>query len=156
MASKITPAQIGMLGVHLAAAELIRRGFIVAPTSRGASGADLLVTDSSCQKTWSVQVKAKAAKTCDQWIVGKFVKATASPSLVYVFVSFQDDQPEFLVVPSRIVAKHVRPVGGIQVFHTHDAVGTRGWSVFGNTPRLVLPLKREPKQSEVVSAGLAG
>ena len=35
----------GMTGVYLVAAELSKRGFIVSPTSRGAEGADLLVTD---------------------------------------------------------------------------------------------------------------
>jgi hypothetical protein len=155
MTNRITPAQIGMLGVHLAAAEFIRRGFIVAPTSRGAFGADLLVTDTMCQKAWSVQVKTKAAKAYDQWIVGKFAETVTSGTLIYIFVSFKDDQPEFLVVPSRMVAKHVRTVGGIQVFHTHDAAGTKSWRIFGNTPRLVFPLKREIERSEVVSSVLA-
>ena len=36
----------GMTGVYLTAAELSKRGFIVSPTSRGAEGADLLVTGS--------------------------------------------------------------------------------------------------------------
>ena len=52
----------GMIGVYLAAAELSHRGFIVSPTSRSARGADLLVTDQDCQKTWSVQVKTNANK----------------------------------------------------------------------------------------------
>ena len=39
----------GMIGVYLTAAELSKRGFIVSPTSRGAEGADLLVTDQECQ-----------------------------------------------------------------------------------------------------------
>ena len=47
----------GMLGTYLAAAELTKKGFIVSITSRNAKGADLLVTDQSCKKTWSVQVK---------------------------------------------------------------------------------------------------
>jgi hypothetical protein len=47
----------GMQGVHLAAAELSKRGFIVSPTSRGAFGADLIVTDQSCNRVFSVQVK---------------------------------------------------------------------------------------------------
>jgi hypothetical protein len=49
----------GMLGVYLVAAELSRLDFIVSPTSRSAAGADLMVTDQKCQKTWSVQVKTK-------------------------------------------------------------------------------------------------
>ena len=54
--------QIGMLGVHLVAAEFIRRGFIVALTSREAFGADLIVTDAQCGKAWSIQVKTTGRK----------------------------------------------------------------------------------------------
>jgi hypothetical protein len=41
-----------LLGVYLVAAELSYRGFIVSPTSRSAIGADLLVTDQECKRTW--------------------------------------------------------------------------------------------------------
>lgn len=43
----------GMQGVYLVAAELSRRGFIVSPTSRSTRGADLLVTDKSCERACS-------------------------------------------------------------------------------------------------------
>jgi hypothetical protein len=46
-----------MRGVYLVASELARLGFIVSPTSRSAIGADLLVTNQSCKKAFSVQVK---------------------------------------------------------------------------------------------------
>jgi hypothetical protein len=42
---------------YLTAVELVKLGFIVSPTSRSAMGADLLVTNRLCSKTWSVQVK---------------------------------------------------------------------------------------------------
>jgi len=94
----------GMLGVYLTAAELTSRGFIVSPTSRSAAGADLLVTDQRCQKAWSVQVKTQqdAAK---YWLVGSHAKEISSPSHVYVFVNLRgDNRPDYLVVPSEIVA----------------------------------------------------
>jgi hypothetical protein len=50
----------GVLGVYLVAAELSRRNFIVSITSRGAAGADLLVTGQQCKKAWSVQVKTNS------------------------------------------------------------------------------------------------
>jgi hypothetical protein len=53
-----TRQMTGMLGVYLVAAELSYRGFIVSPTSRSAIGADLLVTDQECKRTWLVQVKS--------------------------------------------------------------------------------------------------
>jgi hypothetical protein len=45
----------GMRGVYLVAAELPRRGFVASPTSRSAIGADILVTDQACSRTYSIQ-----------------------------------------------------------------------------------------------------
>lgn len=59
----------GMRGVYLVAAELAARGFIVSVTSRSAAGADLLVTDDSCTRAWSVQVKA-SYKPATYWLLG--------------------------------------------------------------------------------------
>jgi len=60
----------GMRGVCLVAAELSRLGFIVSPTSRSAAGADLLVTNHSCLRAFSVQVKTNAT-SFGFWLVGK-------------------------------------------------------------------------------------
>jgi hypothetical protein len=49
-----------MRGVYLVASELSRLGFIASPTSRSAIGADILVTDQKCKRTYSVQVKKNA------------------------------------------------------------------------------------------------
>ena len=49
---------------------MVRRGFIVSPTSRSAMGADLLVTDQRCKNAWSVQVKTNG-KPRSFWLVGK-------------------------------------------------------------------------------------
>lgn len=57
----------GMRGVYLVAAELSRLGFLAAPTSRSAIGADILATDQSCKRTYSVQVKTNA-KTFSFWL----------------------------------------------------------------------------------------
>lgn len=106
----------GMLGVYLTAAELIRRGFIVSPTSRSAMGADLLVTDQSCKKAWSVQVKTNA-KRHGFWLAGKHARTLHSASHVYIFVDVEPKKgapPDFYVVPSKIVAR--------------DATGPQKWS----------------------------
>ncbi|MBM4397843.1 MAG: hypothetical protein FJ087_19435 [Deltaproteobacteria bacterium] len=50
----------GMQGVFLVAAELSRKGFVVSPTPRSAIGADLLVTDASCCRAFSVQHRFEA------------------------------------------------------------------------------------------------
>jgi hypothetical protein len=54
----------GMRGVYLAAAELAHQGFIVAPTSRSARGADLLVTSDDCTRAFTVEVKAIFMCSC--------------------------------------------------------------------------------------------
>lgn len=105
MASKF---QSGMQGVFLAAAELTHRGFIVSLTSRNAFGADLLVTDSNCQRAWSVQVKTNQDTSANFWLLSTRAKQIKSPSHIYIFVGLKGKQrPYFLVVPSEIVAENV-------------------------------------------------
>jgi len=98
--------QTGMRGVFLVAAELSAHGLIVSPTSRGAAGADLLVTDHNCANAFSVQVKTNA-KPASFWLVGEKAKHIASPSHVYVFVNLRpkDGHHEYFVVPSAVVAE---------------------------------------------------
>jgi hypothetical protein len=145
----------GMLGVYLTAAELTARGFIVSPTSRSARGADLLVTDQSCQHAWSVQVKTNASAKND-WILSKGAEKLKSASHIYVFVNLKGkdllDRPDYLVLPSEEVAGHIERYvaksgkhgteGGSVWFYF--ARNTRpkipqGWEVFGNP----MPLESE-------------
>lgn len=95
----------GMLGVYLTAAELTSRSFIVSPTSRSALGADLLVTDQRCQRTWSVQVKTQR-QAANFWLVGRQAHEINSPTHIYVFINLRgDSRPDYLVVPSSVVAE---------------------------------------------------
>lgn len=100
-----------MRGVYLVAAELSKQGFIASPTSRSAIGADILLTDQSCQRAYSVQVKTNA-KTFDFWLVGKLAKELVSPSHHYVFVNLRRrlnvDTQEYYIVPSEVVAARTR------------------------------------------------
>ena len=95
----------GMLGVYLTAAELTNKGFIVSLTSRNAKGADLLATDQHCQRAWSVQVKTQR-QAANFWLIGSHAREVKSPSHIYVFINLRgDNKPEYLVVPSEIVAE---------------------------------------------------
>lgn len=96
----------GMQGVFLVAAELSARGLIVSTTSRNAMGADLLVTDADCRRTWSVQVKTNR-KPASFWLVGKKALENVSPSHVYVLVNLRssDGLHEYFVLSSREVAR---------------------------------------------------
>lgn len=102
--------KIGMRGVFLVAAELARCGLIVSPTSRGAAGADLLVTTDDARKTFSVQVKTMT-KGFHWWVVGRGAKRFVSPSHAYVFVNIRPSGPEYFIVPSKVVSRRVKPHG---------------------------------------------
>lgn len=97
----------GMTGVYLVAAELSKQGFVVAPTSRSAQGADLLVTDVNCQRSFAVQVKTNA-KTFGFWLLGAKAKEIVSDSLVYALVNLRKDGAEYYLVPSRVVSANVK------------------------------------------------
>ena len=95
----------GMRGVYLVAAELSKLGFIVSPTSRGAQGADLLVTDQQCQRAFTVQVKTDTTggAFC---LVGKKAKDVVASSHVYVLVRIRNlkkhgEDIEYYVVRSK-------------------------------------------------------
>jgi hypothetical protein len=96
----------GMTGVYLAAAELSRRGFIASSTSRSAYGADLLVTDPTCQHSYSVQVKTNA-RSFGFWLLNKHARLLKSKSLIYVFVNLRKERTDYFIVPSMVVAKNV-------------------------------------------------
>ena len=96
----------GMIGVYLTAAELSKRGFIVSPTSRGAEGADLLVTDQECQHVYTVQVKTDRGGTF--WLLGKN-EVKISRTHIYVFVRYaqlkRGEVIKYYVVPSKKVSE---------------------------------------------------
>lgn len=93
-----------MRGVYLVAAELSRLGFIASPTSRSAVAADILATDQTCERSYSIQVKTNAGDA-SFWLVGKHTPV--SDTHVYVLVNLRSNRPEaspeFFVVPSKIV-----------------------------------------------------
>lgn len=100
----------GMRGVYLVAAELSRLGFIASPTSRGAMGADILVTDPQCTRSFSVQVKSNAVNF-GFFLVGKRATEIVSPTHIYALVNLHSkdgvEAPEFFVVPSEVLAGKV-------------------------------------------------
>ena len=141
----------GMLGVYLTAVELVKRGFIVSPTSRSAMGADLLVTDQRCCKAWSVQVKTNAGMA-NYWLVSPKSKEAVSPSHIYVFVNVpkrqnKQKEPQFYIVSSRVVAAKFKttpprgPKGSIWHYFRRNEKYKDNWRVFGE-PMGSAPAKR--------------
>jgi hypothetical protein len=64
---------------------LTHKSIIVSVTSRNTKGADLLATNLSFKKTWTIQVKTnrKAAK---RWLLNKNYKDDVSEGHIYIFV----------------------------------------------------------------------
>jgi len=125
----------GMQGVFLVAAEMAARGLIVSPTSRSAFGADLLVTDETCGRAYSVQVKTNG-KPASFWLVGRNARKLAARSHIYVFVNIDPRKGahEYYIVPSGEVAKRTRiarrPRSTWYSFRRDDALSYRDrWSV---------------------------
>jgi hypothetical protein len=133
--ARIDGYMTGMLGLYLTAVELIKRGYIVSPTSRSAMGADLLVTDKFCTRAWSVQVKTNSSNS-KSWLLNKDAKQIRSRSHVYVFVTAprNSKEPIFYVVPSIVVAqafkKFVRPHSTFYAFERQEKY-RENWKAFG-------------------------
>jgi hypothetical protein len=131
-----------MRGVYLVASELSRLGFIASPTSRSAMGADILVTDQRCKRTYSVQVKTNA-KPASFWLVGVKAREVFSDTHIYVLVNIcakkDAELIEYYVVPSKVVAKEmVSAVSRTEAkseWHQVNKVNIASylgmWSVFG-------------------------
>ena len=124
----------GMQGVYLVAAELSRRGFIASPTSRSAYGADILVTNSTCSKSFAVQVKTNSNRM-GFWLVNAKSKEMAADTHIYVFVNNVRTDPEYYVVPSKVVARETlvkhRPRSTFYSFPREAAEAhLDAWSIF--------------------------
>ncbi len=117
------------------AAELSRLGFIASPTSRSAKGADILVTDQSCQRAFSVQVKTNA-RSFNFWLLSKDVAKLVSDTHIYVLVNLRtSNKVEYYVVPSKFIVKkmvHERKRNSEwYFFNLKDALPYKGgWRIF--------------------------
>jgi len=131
--------QTGMIGVYLVAAQLANRGLIASPTSRSAIGADILLTDQLCSKSYSVQVKTNF-KPRSAWLLNKKSKEIVSKNHVYVFVNLRETESsldaDYYLVPSKVVSKYMhkvkRPNSTFYAFYLEDAQDYKDqWSIFG-------------------------
>jgi hypothetical protein len=93
----------------LVAAELSRLGYSVAPTSRNAAGADLLVFDRDTARATSIEVKTNARRA-NFWLVSERAKTCRSPSHFYAFLNIAASRLggeifDYYLVPSEVVAR---------------------------------------------------
>src|SRR6266404_2470360 len=95
-----------MQGVFLVAAELAKRGYIVSPTSRNAFGADLLIADPECKKSFTVQVKSQKGNP-NFFLVGEKAQTVIADNHVYALVNLNGGNSKYFIVPSKELAKGV-------------------------------------------------
>ena len=102
-------------------------------------GADILVTDQSCQKAFSVQVKTNA-RNFGFWLLSKKAKEQVSRSHIYALVNIRSPRDgetiEYYIVTSRVVANRMRhdqhPNSEWFSIHRSEVEEFQdNWSVFG-------------------------
>jgi hypothetical protein len=128
-----------MTGAFLVAAQLSARKLIASTTSRGAAGADILVTDAECCVAFSVQVKTNS-KPAGFWLLGGKQPSKGSDSHIYAFVNLVADASgdvtgDYYLVPSTVV-RMIAVYGGDtwpvwSVAKAKIDAYRNKWSVFG-------------------------
>ena len=105
---ELTSLLSGISGEYYVAAELSYRGYIASITLRNTRGIDILASNSEAKKVIGIQVKTnKIGKR--SWILNNKAEKYYGSNLFYVFVSLRglNQRPDFHIVPSNAVAKHV-------------------------------------------------
>jgi hypothetical protein len=106
---KIPSLLAGVAGEYFVAAELSRRGHIASISLRNTRGIDILATNKEASRSITIQCKTNQnGKTA--WVLNEKSETLVSKTHFYVFVAFRGvvDRPAFHIVPSSIVAKHIR------------------------------------------------
>ena len=102
-------------------------------------GADILVTDQSCQRSFSVQVKTNA-RVFTIWLLSKKAKEQVSRSHIYALVNIRSRKDretiEYYIVPSRVVADRMvyeksRKADWWFIRYSKVEEFQNKWSVFG-------------------------
>ncbi len=98
----------GVSGEYFVAAELSRQGYIASITLRNTKGIDILASNADASKSVSIQVKTNRGRR-KTWLLNKKAEDYYADNLFYVFVNLKDgQQPDFYVVPSKVVAAQVK------------------------------------------------
>ena len=110
-------ALIGIAGSHFVAAELSQRGYIATMTSRNTEAVDILASSPDGSKSVTIQVKTTTGAPMKEhpkriigWLLNEKHEGVQSDNLFYVFVYLKpvNEKPEFYIVPSMVVASHIK------------------------------------------------
>lgn len=105
----LSPLLGGVAGEYYVAAELSARGQIASITMRNTKGVDILCSNADATKSVGIQVKTnKGSKR--SWVLNQKSEDYFAENLFYVFVSLNNGEqsPDYFVVPSGYLAKHVK------------------------------------------------
>jgi len=105
----LSPILVGVAGEYFVAAELSRRGYIASITLRNTRGVDILASNASASRQVGIQVKSNQGNSRD-WILNAKAETYFADNLFYVFVNLKmpQERPDFFIVPSEVVATHVK------------------------------------------------
>lgn len=90
--------------------ELLRRGFVAALVPKGVPNVDILLSNPDGSRLASLQVKTMGAPR-KKWQLKSKHETIESDRLFYCFVRPTDEnlgEPQCWIIPSAVVAKHVR------------------------------------------------
>lgn len=106
---KLSKNLSGTAGEYFVAAELSRRGWLASIALRGSEAIDILAIHPRTHKQVTIQVKTRQG-IGTKWTLQEKADSLDHSHIFYVFVRLLDEKtrPEFYVVPSGLVAKHVR------------------------------------------------
>lgn len=98
----------GNSGEYFVAGELERHGFTAAIPMSNVKDFDILAINRNTYKQFAIQVKTTSYKT-KSWTLGEKNESIEGDNIIYFLVSLNElEQPEYHIVPSKIVAKSIR------------------------------------------------
>jgi len=106
--SEISSGLSGVSGEYFVAAELSRRGYIASITLRNTKGVDILCSSDDVTRQFGIQVKTNR-RSNREWVLNSKAESYYADNLFYVFVNLHGTAkaPDYFIVPSTEVAKHV-------------------------------------------------
>lgn len=109
MAISLENTLVGVAGEYLVAGELSIRGHLASITLRNSRGIDILASNADASKTVSIQVKTNSNGN-PSWLLNQKAEQFFSNEHFYVFVAIEHIgvRPRYYIVPSEVVAEHVR------------------------------------------------
>ena len=106
---KLSKGITGIAGEYFVAGELSRRGFMASITLRNNDSIDIHASWPENNQMFAIQVKT-SQNMGRSWPLGQKAESLRADNLFYVFVILKGDmeRPDYFIVPSKEVAKHVK------------------------------------------------